>query len=235
MGLFVWADLSTYDPKSSQRFYKKVFGWKFQNVGGYRVAYRKRTEIAGLYETPDFFKQINMPHFWMSYVGVADALAVAERARSFDDAVVELADEFYGGNIALIRDPQGAGFTVYDGGQLDGRRTETGTMVWNELHVSDASHVVPFYEALFDWVVEPGGEAGAHRILFGGEHIGDINELPNDVKGEYEYWVCTFGVDDLARTKERVVDNGGGLVIDEGHRMLMHDDSGEAFFYIQAG
>ena len=56
------------------------------------------------------------------------------------------------GKVALIRDPQGSGFTVYEGDQLTHTRTlnEPGTLIWNELHVSNAAKVIPFYEGIFN-------------------------------------------------------------------------------------
>ena len=231
---FVWADLSSYDPAKSKIFYEQVFGWTFHDAGGYMVAMQGSTEIAGLFETPEFFKNIRMPHFWMSYIAVDDALATAELASEFGNATVEMTDQFYGGQIALIRDPQGAGFTVYDGGKFASRKIESGHMVWNELHVSDATGVIPFYERLFGWRIQP-NKSRSNYAIFNKEQeqISQISVIPNSVKGKYEYWVCTFAVDNLGQAKARVEQQGGGVVFDEGERIMMHDDSGEAFFYIQ--
>ena len=215
------------------QFYGEVFGWKFQDASGYFVAMQGGTEIAGLYQTPEFFQKIRMPHFWMSYIVVADALATAEVAKEFADAKVELTDDFYGGKIALIRDPQGAGFTVYDGNKLNGRGNQTGQLVWNELHVSDASTVVPFYEKLFNWTISKSSDASYQIHDSNQNHISDILVLPNELKGKYEYWACTFAVDNLNSAKDRVIDNGGGVVYEEAHRIMLHDDSEEAFFFMQ--
>ncbi|MEM9703070.1 MAG: VOC family protein, partial [Planctomycetota bacterium] len=100
MNDFVWADLSTYDPDKSGRFYERVFGWSFHDSGGYFVAFQGSSEVAGLFETPAFFQKIKMPHFWMSYIAVEDATATAEAAKDFDGAKVELIDDFYGGKVA---------------------------------------------------------------------------------------------------------------------------------------
>ena len=233
---FVWADLSTYDIQKSLSFYQSVFDWRFEDVNGYFVARKSNREIAGLYETPDFFKKIRMPHFWMSYVAVENALKTAELAAKFVDAKVELTSEFYGGDIALIRDPQGAGFTVYDGGKLNGRHiNEANSLCWNELHVSDAKNVIPFYEKLFDWIFNYDAASSSYQVIAGDkQHVADIKQIPNAIKGKYEYWVCSFNVADLELTKRKILQNGGGVVTDEGHRMMVHDGSLEAFFYIQS-
>ena len=240
MNSFVWADLSTYDPEKSKRFYETVFGWQFHDDQGYSVAMNGRRELTGLFETPEFFQKIKMPHFWMSYIAVKDALNTAEIASGIQNAKVERTTEFYGGQIALIRDPQGAGFTIYDGGKLNSRaserrRVEHGDFIWNELHVSDATEVIPFYERLFDWKITAGANSSGWVIHDSmNKHIADLHEIPNEIKGKYEYWVCTFAVKDLAETRQKIEQSGGGCFLDEEHRIMMHDDSGEAFFYIQA-
>lgn len=235
MNSFVWADLSTYDPACSRSFYENVFQWQFRDAGGYFIAMQGSAEIAGLFETPEFFKKIKMPHFWMSYIAVENVAQVSKVAEEFNDAKVELADDFYGGKIALIRDPQGAGFTIYDGGKLDSRKFAAGHLLWNELHVSDANSVIPFYERIFDWTILQSEIEGRHLVLDANqEHISDISEIPNELKGKYEYWVCTFAVDNLERSKSQIVENGGAIVVDDGERVMMHDNSGEAFFYIQS-
>jgi len=235
MNNFVWADLSTYDPGKSKPFYENVFDWQFHNADGYFVAMQGSVETTGMFETPEFFKKIKMPHFWMSYIAVDNVVRVSEIAKEFDDAKVELTDEFYGGNIALIRDPQGAGFTIYDGGKLDSRKNKAGHMMWNELHVSGTRSVIPFYERLFSWTIRQGKSAGKYHVFNANqEHISDISMIPNELKGKYEYWVCTFAVDNLKRVRTRIEENGGAVVFDEGKRVMMHDNSGEAFFYIQS-
>ena len=235
MNNFIWADLSTYDPHKSKAFYKHVFGWQFHDAQGYHVAMHGTAEVIGLYETPDFFKKIKMPHFWMSYIEVENAHETAAIAKGFHKAKVELIDEFYGGNIALIRDPQGAGFTVYDGGKLNCRTSRAGHLIWNELHVSDATDLFPFYERLFSWKIKVGKSDGHFNIYDSDKkHIADCQVVPDEIKGKYEYWVCTFAVDNLAKTIQQIEQAGGGIVMDEGQRILVHDNSGEAFFYVQS-
>ncbi|MEM7457738.1 MAG: VOC family protein [Planctomycetota bacterium] len=232
MNNFVWADLSTYDTLSSIAFYKNVFGWQFYDSGGYHVAMNGTEEVAGIYETPDFFKKIKMPHFWMSYIGVEDAQRTAEIASQFDAAKVELMDDFYGGRIALIRDPLGAGFAVYDGGQLHVRDGSTG-LCWNELHVSDATKVLSFYQQLFGWNFTFNKTAATYQCFdSNNNHVTDIVEVPNQVKGKQEYWVCTFAVEDVVQATSRIERNGGGVLNDEGYRIMLYDNSGEAFFYV---
>lgn len=229
----IFADLSTYSPKKSITFYESVFGWKYYADHGYYLAYKGNKEIAGLYQTPEKFKQMRMPHFWMTYIQVQDVHETVEKTRKLG-GIIELVEEDNPiGGIALIRDPQGAGFTVYAGDKIKTTRTqnEANTLIWNELHISNAANIIPFYQGIFNWVFSE-KKPNTYKILNNNnEHVADTLEILNAIKGKYEYWVCTFGVKDLQNTTEKILANGGGTVIDEGHRILFTDDSGEAFFY----
>lgn len=227
---FIWADLSCYEPKQSQKFYEEVFGWKYYHTdASYRIAFQGNSEVVGLYETPEKFKQMRMPHFWMTYIQVNDLLGTVEQARNHG-AIIEMVDEE--SQVALIRDPMGAGFTIYAGDEFDARTESTpGRLIWNELHVSDASKVIPFYQAIFNWKIEANDEHNYFVYDKDGTHISTIQELSNDVKGKYEYWVSCFGTSDLQETKSRILDKGGLIVLDEGSRILFTDNGGQAFFY----
>lgn len=229
-GNFIWADLSTYNTTTSIRFYTEVFGWDIIDNDGYFMSAKDSYPIAGIYETPPFFQKIKMPHFWMSYFQVDSASAAAETAEAHGGKV-ELKDKgFNNGQIALIRDPQGAGFTVYDGNELFlNSRQGHGAITETELHVSDTKKVLPFYSQIFNWkYIE--SEQGTYKV--GGRNI-TIREIPNSIKGKFEYWVTTILVKDLKYTTNQIIKNGGGVISEEYGRNLMTDNSGESFFYIK--
>jgi len=229
-----FADISTYSPEKTILFYERVFGWKYYKSNNYYSAYIGNTEVSGLYETPEKFKQMRMPHFWMTYILVLDLDTTVEKAKELG-AIIEMQYEDVIGKVALIRDPQGAGFTIYEGDKLKSIRTENtkNTLIWNELHVSDIKKVIPFYQGIFKWDIKQNENELYQVINHKGNHVGDILEIKNLYKGKYEYWVCTFGVENIKRTKKLILKNGGSQINEETNRMLFTDNSNEAFFYIQ--
>lgn len=234
MNNIIFADLSTYTPKKTMAFYEQVFDWQYFEDGGYYTAYQGQQEVVGLYETPQKFKQMRMPHFWMTYIQVADVKETVAKAKALG-GIIELVDESNPiGPVALIRDPQGAGFTIYGGDALNTRtQTRTNTLIWNEIHVSDMTKIIPFYAGIFDWTFHE-SEKDVYQIYTAdGTHVADARCIPNDYKGKFEYWVCTFGVDNLSATKNKILANGGNIVMDEGERILFVDNSEQAFFYVQ--
>lgn len=234
VGQFIWADLSTYNTKKSCQFYQAVFGWEILDVNNYFLAQKGNSSITGIFETPDFLKKINMPHFWMSYFQVESTEKTVEIAKRLHAKVEIDTTEFNNGNIALIRDPQGAGFTIYDGKDLYlCKPSAHGSLIKTELHISNIESVIPFYCALFNWdmtlidhdiykVKAPNYES---KVL--------LKQLDNSVKGNYEYWVTTIEVSNLDQCTQHIIDNKGSLILKENNRNLMADNSGEAFFYIQ--
>lgn len=235
MNNFIWTDLSTYHVDKALDFYSKVFGWEYQSEQGYHLAYNGNAIAAGIYETPAFFQKIKMPHFWMNYIQVEDLKAKVNLARTLG-AKVELEDvEFYKGKIALIRDPMGAGFTIYEGEGFDQNQSKShGTVIGRELHVSDATVVIGFYETFLDWTIVEKNPGEYMVTSQNGEPIARILELTNEIKGKYEYWVTIIKVENPLQSRKSILDQGGHIIQDEGQRILCTDTFGEAFFYIQA-
>lgn len=67
----MFVDLSTYDVDRSKRFYHALFGWQYEEDDeGYCVAYAHTRQVCGIYQTPQMFQDMNMPHFWMTYIQV---------------------------------------------------------------------------------------------------------------------------------------------------------------------
>jgi len=230
---FIWADLSSYNPDNSKQFYQSVFGWDYFDTNNYLTAYKNDKAVVGLYQTPQKFQEINMPSFWMSYIQVDNVLKTVEKARELG-GIIELVDTKNSmGSVALIRDTLGAGFTVYQGNAYNSRtKSEENTLIFNELHVSDATKAIAFYKHLFNWTFKGSKESSFQVYNTHNNHITTIHEIPNTIKSSYEYWVCVFGVKHLQKTLKVIIEHGGKLIFDEGNRLLCTDGS-EAFFYIQ--
>lgn len=232
---FIWTDLSSYFPKKSKAFYQSIFNWEIQEEEGYQTAYKNAQEIVGIYETPAFFKKIKMPHFWMNYIKVENLERITELAQSLNGKIELTNEEFYGGRIALIRDPMGAGFTVYEGEQFNQTKSFFhGAVIGRELHTSNGNMGVDFYSQLFDWEIKFSEEDQRYYSYSKeGNFITSIVEMDNALKGKYEYWITTFGVSNLQQTSKDIIQKGGSQVSYEENRVLFTDNLGEAFFYIE--
>lgn len=175
---------------------------------------------------------MGMPSFWMSYIQVADVERTVEMAKEAG-GIIELVDlQASIGSIALIRDPMGAGFTVYGGGYLNSRyKNREGSLVWNELFVSDFGKVAPFYSRLFGWTYE--AETPSRSFIRSGEEIiGAVQELSNEVKGKMEYWGVFFAVKDVQASLEQLSSLGGKLIYQDQTFALVSDPFGAVFHLV---
>lgn len=240
---FVWTDLSTFDMDATQGFYAKIFDWDFMAQDDYHFGYAGQEQSAGVFVMPEKFQQMGLPSFWMSYISVTGIDNVAAKAKEMGGIVEVKPTDFLGqGKIALIRDPSGAGFTVWEGPDLGGKDAggAHGRMAWNELIISDASLVLDFYRAIFDWsfTLDPTANAtdGEERYDIrngAGEVIAALQVLPNEVKGKEEFWVPYFTVQNLDVTLA-LINRVGGELVDQSQSAavalaLVRDPQGAAF------
>lgn len=240
---FVWCDLSTFDLPQAGRFYRNLFDWDQMSngpdpSGDYEFFNVGRKPSAGIFAMPQFLQEIGMPSFWMSYVRVAnldDSLALAIKLGAKCEIKPTPFDA--SSRYALIRDPAGAGFTLYEGPDLQGRDIfgSHGRMVWNELHVPDLAQIADFYRKLFDWDIK---RAPTHDTRYtvhstSGSPVASIQELDESAKGPKNYWAVFFFVDDLDMIVRNAVATGGSAVYfsdaDSGSFALLTDDQGAAF------
>lgn len=239
---FTWTDLSTFDMDEAKHFYKQCFNWHFENIGNdYTLCNTESHPSAGLYKMPDNFIQMGMPSFWMSYILVEDIFKAVELAERCGGKVeLQPQTDQSGGMISLIRDPSGAGFTCYQGKNLDGRGSnqDLGQMAWNELHVSDISLVEDFYKMVFGWTIKPSKEQDRYEVFTNTDRpIAGIQVSSNDIKGDKEYWGVYFLVDSLS-SSQQVIEKAGGEVIYHHYvgnkkTILAFDSQGAAFYLIE--
>ncbi len=114
-GAFSWNELSTPDPAGAAAFYGELFGWTTQQMGPemghYRVVSVGKTGVAGIMAPPPGSPP--MPPHWGCYITVNDADAAVRRCGELGGATLVPPMEVPGvGRMAVLRDPQGAVFSV---------------------------------------------------------------------------------------------------------------------------
>jgi len=228
---FVWTDLSTFDLGQAKTFYTAVFDWKFRSEDSiYYTARLEGKDISGLYLMPEKFQKLDLPSFWMSYIKVENldsALVIANQ----EGGKVEFVDkDNVIGKVALIRDPLGAGFTIYEGEYLDARSHNLESCYCqSDLVVSDLSKVKSFYAKLFDWTIKE--VSGTHYKAFNdpSSFVANLIEVPNSIKGKDEYWGVYFYTSHLEQIKQQVLDSGGSVVFERKKAIICKDPFGAAF------
>ena len=147
------------------KFYSELFDWSFDSVpipdgGSYALAKVKDQEIAGLFQQGE--EQAGIPPHWNSYIKVDDADDAARRCTELGATVMgEPFDVMEAGRMAVIQDPTGAVFMLWQPNQHPGAGlvNEPVTLCWNELLTRDPDAAATFYTSMFDWTAEKDDES----------------------------------------------------------------------------
>lgn len=111
-GAFSWNELSTPDLDAARRFYSAVFGYEWEDVdtgpGGPPYA----TFAVGGRPVGGAMQQSDVPPNWGTYFSVADPDATVAKAQELGGGVLMPATDSPYGRFAVLRDPQGAVFSV---------------------------------------------------------------------------------------------------------------------------
>jgi uncharacterized protein len=117
VGNFSWNELMTPDHSAAFDFYRRLFGWDKideMDMGGgimYRTFGKGEKMYGGMYTTPR--EMSGMHPFWLCYIHVKDVPAALATATGHGASVHRPPMDIPGGVIAILGDPQGAGFALH--------------------------------------------------------------------------------------------------------------------------
>lgn len=239
-GTFCWVDLTTPDQDGAKAFYAALFGWDADDRpvgdGVYSMMLDGGRAVCAISPQPQAQREAGVPAMWNSYVAVTDADAVAARASELGATVhAPPFDVLEAGRMAVIQDPQGAFFEIWQANQNQGAElvNAPGAFCWNELASPDLDASAAFYGELFGWkLTAMEGMPMRYLVIANGEHSnGGITELQPPAPPN---WLVYFAVEDIDAGLGRVEQLGGGRIagpIDIGVAKIgiVADPSGAAF------
>jgi predicted enzyme related to lactoylglutathione lyase len=216
-GTFSWTDLTTTDQDAAKAFYGGLFGWEAEDMPvGEGVYYSMQRvdgkDVAAISPQPQQQRDAGVPPTWNSYISVENVDAAADRAKELG-AIVHAPpfDVLDAGRMAVIQDPQGAHFLLWQPNRHIGAAlvNAPGAFSWNELASPDLDASKAFYSSLFGWSVEPfeGGPQPYLTIKNGDGNNGGIREL--DSPGPPPHWLVYFAIDDIDEGLAKVEQLGG--------------------------
>jgi predicted enzyme related to lactoylglutathione lyase len=220
-GTFCWTDLTTTDQDAAKAFYGGLFGWEAEDMpmgegAFYSMMRVGGKDVAAIAPQPQQQRDAGVPPAWNSYVSVESADAAAERAKELGATVHAPAfDVFEAGRMAVIQDPQGAFFEVWQAGQHFGAKlvNEPGALCWNELSSPDIEASGAFYRDLFGWTVAPfEGSPDPYLVIQNGDR-GNGGIRPLDPPGMPPNWLVYFAVDDIDAGLAKVEELGGTKMV----------------------
>lgn len=203
-GTFCWADLTTPDQEAAKAFYGSLLGWDAEDIPVadgvvYSMMHHDGKQVAAISPQPQQQRDAGAPPVWNSYVSVADADAAVERAKELGGSAHTPAfDVMDAGRTAVLQDPQGAYFMVWQPGRNPGAElvNDVGALVWNELETSDIDGAASFYGELFGWTFAPfeASPTPYTIVMNAGRGNGGITGLHGPGP---PHWIPYFGVAEI--------------------------------------
>lgn len=228
-GAPVWLELGSPDVAASVDFYGKLFDWRHQSAGQDAGGYGFFTLDGSIVAAVSPLGEGETLASWNIYFHTPDVDATVERARTASGTVVAAPDDvFTAGRFAVMTDPTGAGFSLWQPGDLTGLGlvNEPGSLIWTELYTTDARAAREFYRDALGWVEVPGtapglpGADGAYTLVApaggaGPEHAhGGILQLAeiNLAAGSWSEWHPYIAVIDCDAVLNSAIKNGASAL-----------------------
>jgi predicted enzyme related to lactoylglutathione lyase len=219
-GTFSWADVTTTDQAGAKDFYSGLFGWEAEDlpVGdgvSYSMMRLNGRNVAAISPQQQGQREAGVPPMWNNYVTVESADAAADRAKELGATVhAPPFDVMDAGRMAVIQDPQGAFFMVWEPRQNIGAGlvNTPGALAWNELSSPDIGASAEFYGSLFGWTTsEFESSPDPYLIVMNGDRSnGGIRELGDQPAPPH--WLPYFGIDDIESGLAKVTELGGSVL-----------------------
>ncbi len=242
-GTFCWIELATTDQESAKAFYSNLFGWASNdlpmgpgetytmfNLDGQTVgaAFRITSHMPGL------------PPNWTLYIAVANADDTAKKAAQLGAKLLkEPFDVFDAGRMAVIEDPTGAAFCIWQAGTTKGIDIsgEEGALCWADLSTPDPDKAQSFYKALFDWRIAPGEHdpSGYLHIQNGDAFIGGIQTVEQRNPHAPPHWLIYLQSSDCDGDAAKAEAHGGHVhmppvsIPNTGRFAVLSDPQGAVF------
>ena len=246
-GTFSWTDLATTDQDGAKQFYGQLFGWSVVDFPidentTYSMMQIDGKDVAAISPQPEQQRDAGVPPLWNSYVTVDSADAAADRAQKLGATVHSPAfDVMDVGRMAVIQDPQGAHFMVWEPKQHIGASlvNAPGALTWNELASVDPEASADFYRELFGWKTEP-FEGTPMKYLGIQNSDGHGNGgIRSTMENEPTYWLVYFGTADIDGDAAKAAELGATVLappmdIGVGKIAVLQDPQG-AVFALYAG
>jgi uncharacterized protein len=242
-GVPCWIDTSQPDPEAALPFYSGLFGWEFEDVmppdspGKYFIARLRGGDVAAVGSQPDGAPPMAV---WNTYIWVDSADDAAAKVEAAGGRTLTPPfDVMDAGRMAVVSDPEGAVFCVWQAKQHKGANVvnEHGALNFNGLGTRDPEGAKAFYGAVFGWETLDLGNFQAwtlpgyaefleqrdpglrERMKEGNAPAGfedvvaSLNPIGDDQPDTPAHWSVTFAVDDADAAAAKAYELGGKVVV----------------------
>lgn len=173
-GVPCWVDTDQPDVEAATQFYGGLFGWTFEDAIPPGSPARYMIAKLGGQDVGAIAGPFKGAATWNTYVCVDDADVDTRRLVSAGATVRSApADAGEGGRGAVLTDPEGAAFRIWQARRRLGAQAVNLPGAWNfsDLHTADSTAAIAFYEKAFGWQVDDLGFATMIRRPGYGDHL----------------------------------------------------------------
>ncbi len=250
-GSFCWIELGTTDQAAAKKFYTSLFGWTAEDSpmgpGEFYTMFRLegQDEGGGYTLRPDQ-RQAGVPPHWMVYVAVENADAAVAKAKELSgQAMTGAFDVMEHGRMAVLSDPTGAVFSVWQAKMHPGTGMvigKDGAFSWADLNTDDPEKASQFYSGLFGWQMmkNPNDPDGDYIHIKNGEHfIGGIPPARPRPQGVPPHWLIYFHASDCDKFTGKAKSLGANVMFgpitmeNVGRFSIVADPQGAVFSLFQ--
>ena len=241
-GIHSFADLATLDFDAAIDFYRDLFGWEaakqeMPEGGQYALMRVNGKDVSGVGTLQEEEKKQGIPPHWNIYVTVEDAEQAAKEVEAAGGTILVPSFDVMGvGNMAVVADPTGAAFCVWEPKTSIGAHVlgETNSISWTELSTTDTDKAGKFYAEVFGYELEPFGppEAGYTVLKQGDTQVAGMMKAPEGMRSN---WLVYFATDDVDEVVKKNSAGGGQTYMDPnetegvGRFAVVADPQGAAF------
>jgi predicted enzyme related to lactoylglutathione lyase len=248
-GTFCWFELATSDGDGAKKFYTQLFGWTFEDspIGPdmvYTMLKQNGQDVGALFQMDAEMKAMGIPPNWLSYAAVANADDTAAKAKSLGGTLMkEPFDVMDVGRMAVVQDPTGAVFAIWQAGTHTGAGVVNvpNSVCWNELATPDVEKAGDFYTGLFGWGknVQQMGPMTYTSFMNGERPAGGMYTPPPEMGEMPPNWLVYFAVDDADLMVAKATELGAKTcappmdIPGTGRFAILQDPQGAAFAIIK--
>jgi hypothetical protein len=175
---------------------------------------------------------------WNTYISVASADETAAKIRDAGGTAMDPFDVMDAGRMAVVADPEGAGFCVWQPLKTQGAQVvnEHGSLNFNVLNTRNLDGAKDFYGAVFGWEVLSLASGAMWTLPGYGDHleqatpglrqnmaqmgapdgfidvVAAVNQLSGDDSNTPAHWGVTFAVDDADAIAAKAKSLGAEIV-----------------------
>jgi predicted enzyme related to lactoylglutathione lyase len=248
-GTFCWIELGTIDGEAAKKFYTGLFGWDFTDspIGPgmvYTMLKLDGKDVGALYQMPSEMTSQGIPPNWLSYASVTSADESAAKAKELGATLMkEPFDVMTVGRMAVVQDPTGAVFALWQAGTNKGAGVVNvpNSFCWNELSTTDTEKAGDFYTGLFGWGknVQQMGPMTYTSFMNGDRPAGGMYKPGPEMGNVPPHWLVYFAVDDTDAMARKAGELGGKIISppmdipDTGRFAVVQDPQGAVFGIIK--